>query len=513
MAPAPRDGVRIRLPVEPPSLEPLVDGDGWLTRIVRPGIYEPLLRIDPDDREGRPLPALATSVEELDGGRLRIHLREAVRFHGGAPFTSDDVVETFAVLRSPEFEGVSLRAGLEGLRRCTAVDGQTVEMEFDGPAVFARRHALTAIPIHPAAGLRAVERSALRAGKGPLHRAPDGTGPWRFEGWSAGRELRLRRHDGYWEAARRPRLASLTYRLVPDLQAALVLLERGELDVVTGLQPDDWARLAPVDGGPAQPTRLAWFDNNYAFIAWNLRRPALADAETRRALAEAVDVEGFVAGPLLGSERRSACVFMPGSEACAGLAPVPFDPESARKRLAAAGWSDGDGDGVLERNGVPLRFVLALPAVSPRFLLLGPWLQAGWKKVGAEVALAPMEWGLLKQRLAAREFDAVALMWSQGDPQTDPFQVWHGSQAARGSNHGGLIDAEVDRLIESGRAEPDGAQRTRTWQALGARLSALQPYLWLTTRPELLAVRPGLEGLGQGPGWGDATRWHWAEGR
>ena len=43
---------------------------------------------------------------------------------------------------------------------------------------------------------------------------------------------------------------------------------------------------------------------------------------------------------------------------------LPFDVDQARSGLAAAGWTDSDADGVLDRAGSSLTFELLVPSSS-----------------------------------------------------------------------------------------------------------------------------------------------------
>ena len=56
-------------------------------------IFDCLLQFD---NEGTPVPCLAESWEETDGGKaVLFHLRQDVTFHDGTPFNADAVVYTF----------------------------------------------------------------------------------------------------------------------------------------------------------------------------------------------------------------------------------------------------------------------------------------------------------------------------------------------------------------------------------------------------------------------------------
>src|SRR5579872_2532113 len=78
--------------IDPASLDPHALAEtftlSWLGQI-----YEPLVG------RGKNLelvPALATKWEQTDPTTWRFHLRHNVKFHGGEPFTADDVIFSIA---------------------------------------------------------------------------------------------------------------------------------------------------------------------------------------------------------------------------------------------------------------------------------------------------------------------------------------------------------------------------------------------------------------------------------
>ena len=104
----------------------------------------------------------------------------------------------------------------------------------------------------------------------------------------------------------------------------------------------------------------------------------------------------------------------------------------------------------------------------------------------------------LRDRILDRDFDACNLAWVLTDVESDPWQLWHSEEAAfdkRSSNHAGLMDAEVDRLIEAGRRELDVEKRSAIWYELHQRIYDLQPYLFGWNVPRKLAINKKLRGV------------------
>jgi peptide/nickel transport system substrate-binding protein len=70
----------------------------------------------------------------------------------------------------------------------------------------------------------------------------------------------------------------------------------------------------------------------------------------------------------------------------------------------------------------------------------------------------------------------------------DPFQVWHSSQADKGSNHVGFINAEADEIIDQGRREFDKEKRRAMYRRLHAILHEEQPYTFFYCPQDLTLV-------------------------
>lgn len=511
----PRQGgtLTVRLPLEPPSLNRMIDSDLWLSRMTRPAVYETLLRIDGEDQPAYPLePALALSADvSADHLSYTFHLRQGVRFHNGQPFTARDVVATFNKLMDPKVKGQTMRSTVEGLTSWKAQGEDTVVFTFKEPHYLALRQLATSVPIFPSGQIEKLTAEEFN-GPAAINRAPIGTGPWKFERWETGRAISFVGNASYWDESRRPHLDRLVFRVVVDSTVAYELMRKGEIDVLNNIQPKQWVNMGEDPAVFTAFHRFRYFTNNYGFVAWNEKRPFFADRRVRLALAELFDQDSFNENLAYGLELRTACVFFEASDACdPDIKPVAYDPEHARALLAEAGWADHDGDGILDKDGVKFSFRLSLPPNNEKLNDMAAVLAEAYRKAGIDMQFRAEEWTVLIKRLRDHDFDAATLVWGLPDVEGDPYQVWHSSQAKGGSNWVSFDDPQADALIEQGRREFDPAKRTQLWRALGRELHAQQPYLMLTVRPELEAVRKDFRGVKPSLTYYDFARWWRAE--
>src|SRR5215218_1382596 len=112
--------------IDPASLDPHALAEtftlSWLGQV-----YEPLVG------RGKNLelvPALATKWEQPDPTTWRFHLRPNVKFHGGEPFSADDVI--FSVQRM-KAEGSDMAYTVATVTEVKKIDNLTVDFVTDNP--------------------------------------------------------------------------------------------------------------------------------------------------------------------------------------------------------------------------------------------------------------------------------------------------------------------------------------------------------------------------------------------
>jgi peptide/nickel transport system substrate-binding protein len=170
------------------------------------------------------------------------------------------------------------------------------------------------------------------------------------------------------------------------------------------------------------------------------------------------------------------------------LKPYSYNPKEALALLKSAGWDYPKGSDVLQKDGKPFEFEFLFSAGSKFAEVLGTMLQENLKSIGITMTIRKLEWAVFVQRVEEQNFDACTMGWAMGW-ETDPYQIWHSSQAeGKGSNFVGFKNAEADKLIEDARKEFDPEIRKKMYVRLQEIIHEEQPYTFLFTLKELVAI-------------------------
>lgn len=492
---------------EPPSLNTLTHSDAMAAQLTRHRIYESLVRIDPYDDPGyRIVPELAERWEVSEDRRVyTFHLRQGVSFHDGKPLSSRDVVATMDKVMDEGTKAAHVRAYFAELEGYDAPDPATVVFRWKRP-YFLALDAVGDLPIQPAHVLQGLTAAQFNeAATNPLNRHPVGTGPWRFGRWEANQRIELLRNDAYW--GRQTYLDRVVVRFVKDANVRIQLAERGEVDLVARLLDAHWARTEQASIRAAYH-RVKTYDASYRWIGWNqAAKPFLEDRRVRTALTHLVDRKQLAEKVFAGLPKLTTCHFYHAGPDCdPAVAPLPFDPERATGLLNEAGWTDHDGDGTIDKGGIPLAFTLLLPASSSTGETIATKLKEDLSRAGIDMEIQKVEWAVFTRRLREHEFDACFLGWG-GSARQDPTQIWHSAERKGGSNYVDFADAEADRLIEKARVTLDDGARSAMYRELGAILHREQPYTFMWVAPRLDLVSQRLRGVRASLEWWQLEDW------
>ncbi|MDP7113743.1 MAG: ABC transporter substrate-binding protein, partial [Myxococcota bacterium] len=404
-----------------------------------------------------------------DGLTLTLQLRDDVRWSDGEAVDADDVRFTLELIRDPTVAS-GYGSYLEHLRPETPVetpDPHTVVVHFarhyDPDTMLSH---VGGCPIVPQHALADVPRDELRAA--PFGSSPVTAGPFRFDRWERGQRLLLERDT---TAVTPPLLDRVEFRVIPEYSTRLIELERGEVDLLPGLQVADAERLSR----ERPEIRIIPRGHRYLdYIAWNLRDERFADERVRRALAHAVDADELIDALLRAGDRRfgTRAVGTITPELCdlrdEATTPVPHDTAAAAALFADAGWTDSDGDGWLDREGRRFAFTLETNGSNPRRVQAQVIVQEQLRRAGIDVTLATHEGNTFFDRLKSGEFEAALTGWGAA-LVVDPSRLWKSDGIY---NFSGYSSAEADALIEQGLASTDPAESARRWRELQALIHA-----------------------------------------
>jgi peptide/nickel transport system substrate-binding protein len=442
----------------------------FATASAHASIWERLVELDPD---GQPVPALAESWRLEDDLTWEFVLRPGVRFHDGTALTAADVVWSFQRIRDVQRSPSSFARYIAGVR-AEAVDARRVRLVTDRPKPL--------LPFDLAYVMIGSSRTPDGAGVETFNAGQhvNGTGPYRFAGWTANESLTLERHDGHWAGPAPWR--RIVERTIADDAARGAALLAGDVDAINALAP---SAIEGLRGRPGIAVALAPSTTTLAIALDLVRadtpfvqtrdggRPArnpLADARVRRALSLAIPRDAIAERVMAGAALPAAQLSAPRLHgAVADAVPDPHDPAAALALLREAGWGEGFRATIhVDANGF-----LREPAVAQA-------IAQSWARIGVIAEVQSLPAAVFLTRAGRQEFSIVLAAQggiNAGVSLRSMVASWD-ERAGRGlTNRMRYANAALDDLIERAIATTDGRARIAQFHAANAIVAAEAPVL------------------------------------
>jgi peptide/nickel transport system substrate-binding protein len=455
--------------------------------VMKQMLFTPIIRYD---EELEVQPYLAESWE-LDEDYVVFHLRDDIVWHDGVPVTAEDVKFTFDLAKNPETASLLGSAYLNMVESATVIDPRTIRFDFVEPHAQALEAFWWApLPKHL---LEDVPPAELR--QAPFNRNPVGSGPFRFVEWEQGQQLVLEANRDFPdEIFVGPYLDRVVFRVIPEGTTMVTEFLTGGLDVIGyTLPPDKAAQIVAQEG-----VELKHFPSReFTYVGWNAERPLFDDPRVRRALTMAINREQIIEAFQYGYAVPAHGMIPPWSPMYTELEPLEYDPEQALELLREAGWRDIDGDGVLEKDGRPFRFVLLVNAANQLHQDIATVMQEQLAEIGVALELRTVEFQTLLQQHKAREYDAVISNWTLDTFRVDPTPLFACEEARTplSANRTGYCSPEADELIEAGLRTTDEEEAREIWAEFSEVLREDQPLTFLFWAEDLAGVRPRLRSV------------------
>lgn len=472
------------------GFNPITNSDQYTDEIIKYALFTPLVQYDANLGVR---PWLAESWQEEGDTAVVFRLRSDVKWHDGQPVTADDVKFTFDLAKDSAAASPLVGAiFLAEVESATVVDPQTIRFDYARPHAQALEDFWWApVPRHL---LQETAPADLR--NADYNRNPVGSGPYRFVEWTANQRLVLEPNPEFPEALGGPGAADrVVFRIVPEPATLLTELMTGGVHVDIPLEPDQIADLENNDQFEvhAFPGRTVYY------IGWNNRREPFTSPEVRRAMTMAIDRQEIIDALLSGYGEPAVSPVPPYSPMYPdGFTGISHDPAQARQLLQAAGWSDSDGDRILDKGGRPFRFTL-MTSDRPLNRAVAEVVQSQLREVGVDAQIRVLEFQTLLAQHKARDFDAVFANWVLDNFQmaAAPSALFHSRFATQPqtANRSAVADPELDRLIDAVGGSADGATTAANWRAFHERLDQVQPFTFMFWLQETAASSAAVDGV------------------
>lgn len=328
------------------GLDPHMHNHGT-TNAVKGMIYGALvhrkydLSLDPD---------LAESWERIDDVTWEFKLRKDVTFHGGQPFTADDVLYSHRRITQ---DGAEMRNFLANVEKIEKIDDHAIRIVTKGPDPILLQN-LSLFFIVDEEFTEANNAFAVALGGGTTNFAnlnANGTGPYKLVEWSQDNQLVMdANEEWYAHAERTSNIDRAIFRPIGNDATRVAAILSGEIDMMYPVPLQDVPRLSGesdinVMQGPELRTIFLGFDQHrdeLMDMPGSGKNP-FKDQKVRQAFAHALDLKAIQRVVMRGASTPTGLMVAPGivgfDEAL--NTPYEFNPDRSRALLAEAGYPDG----------------------------------------------------------------------------------------------------------------------------------------------------------------------------
>jgi peptide/nickel transport system substrate-binding protein len=442
-------------------LNPMLDWNNAADRDVNRLIFSGLVKFD---SRGLPQPDLVESWGvSADGKVYNFSLRPNAVWHDGQPVTSDDVLYTIEVIKSP---GSLFPQDIKDLWtqiQVKRLDDKT--FQFTLPEPFSPFLDYATFGILPKHLLESIPADQIPSAEFNLK--PVGTGPYKFDSLlTSGGQITgvvLNANEDYFLGA--PFVEQVVFRYFPNSATALDAYRQGEVLGVSQLTQDVLESALQEPGLSVYTSRLP----QMGLIFLNLNNPTvgfLQDANVRRALMLGVNRTVIVSHILKGQAIVADSPILPGSWAYYDeIEKFPYDPEAAIQILNKEGYIFTAGSTVRSKDGQPLTFTLVHPddAIHTQ---IAQAIQADWALIGVQLNLQSVAYdSLVNDYLSTRNYEAaLGDLNTSRTPDPDPYLFWHQAEATGGQNYSQWDNRTASEFLETGRTAADFNERARLYR-------------------------------------------------
>jgi peptide/nickel transport system substrate-binding protein len=447
----------VQTTAEPPGLDLTATPASATAAVVFYNVQEALVKVD---QHGKLVPWLAERWHTADNLHYTFFLKRSVRFHNGRPLTAEDVKYVLERARNPETKHPHPRH-YEDIETIHVRDAHTLTVTLKQVnAMFVYNLARQGSVVYPPEAVESMKSQ------------PIGTGPYLLARWDRGDRILLKQNADY-HVTGLPKLDQVTFRFIPDPNAALAALQAGDIDVLAfGLGPES---VEVVRRAPTLQVILGQTTNDVILALNNAKKP-FADVRVRRAITHAVDKDGIVRGAMFGLGRVLGTNVDPLNPFFVDMArAVPHRPDRARQLLAEAGYPNG------------FEAVLRVTAQYPYTVRTGEVIQEQLAKVGIRVRLEQIEWGQWLERVYRNaDYDMTIIGHAE---------AWDAANYANPKYYFRFDSPRFQEIFRQSETTLDEAKRRALYAELQKIMVEEAPAVWLYVYPRIVAAKKGVQGI------------------
>lgn len=339
-----------------------------------------------------------------------IKIRQDALFSNGEPLTAADVAYTFT--KAGESGGLT---DVTVLQEAIATDDYTVELRLKQPqSTFINRLITLGIVPQHAHGADYAQH-------------PIGSGPYTLVQWTPGEQLIVEANPTYY--GEQPQIKRLVFLFLEE-DGAFAAAKAGQVQVVAvpqalAVQQVAGMKLYDVNSVDNRGLLFPFVPDSGEKTADGdtIGNDVTADRAIRQAINFVLDRQALVDGILegYGSPAYGPVSYLPWEQPEAAISDANL--AEAQKLLSDGGWADGDGDGIVEKDGIKAEFTIIYPASDSTRQALGLAAADMIKTAGIQANVEGKSWEEIETQMHS---NVIVFGWGSHD-QTEIYNLYHSS--------------------------------------------------------------------------------------
>jgi nickel transport system substrate-binding protein len=443
-------------------------------------LFESLVKIDTD---GSFKPWLAESWTISDDGKTYVFkLREDVSFSDGEKFNAEAAKKNFdAILSNLERHG-----WLESVRLMDEVNksgGKAVEAT--GEYELTIRLSTSYYPFLVELGVirpfrfispKAFINGTTKDGVSSL----SGTGKYILKENHKDQYAVFEANPNYW--GEKPQIQKIIAKVIPDNQARVMALEKGEIDLLFGanlVDAETYNKFKDKEGfGGAMSDPVST-----RMLLINTADATVGDLNVRKAIEHAINKKEISEGIFDGIETPADTILdktVPYADI--SLTPYEYNIQKSETLLEEAGWKKSNSSKFRQKNGQELKITLSYNSNNPIDKTIGEYMQGELAKIGINLELQGEEEQANRDRMKAGKFQIVFnISWGKPyDPQSFLGGMRNPVYGDYLAQQGLKDKKEIDTAILNALESTDEAKRKEYYKFVLTRLHEEAVYIPIT---------------------------------
>lgn len=356
---------------------------------------------------------------------------------------------------------------------------------------------------------------------------PIGSGPYRFVEWKPQEQILFTANEKYYGDI--PAIKNVTVVFMSE-DAALAAVQAGEVDVAystatLGTTEVDGYHVEAIASADNRGFTLPVLPNEGKTTQSGapIGNDVTCNLEIRQAIAYGIHRQQ-IADVVLNGFGRPAYSENDGMPWNNPEVVIETDVEYAQKLLADAGWTDTDGDGIVEKNGLKAEFSCIYPSGDSVRQAIVAAVAEQVKALGIQINVEGTSWDEIMQRMFS---DAVMMGWGSAIPN-ETYYLYRSDGALLDDfyNPEGYMSDVTDGYLDAAMEALTVKEANENWKKVqwdgtaGTAMRGECPWVWVVNLDHVTYVRDGLSignqpihGHGHGlPLIQNLQEWSWESG-